>query len=83
MTDAELDALHEPASWGEVFEERTVAALRLADVMCGGPAPPDAALTDLLRHHYTEGELAELILVCGQANLNNRAANAAKHLLGP
>jgi alkylhydroperoxidase family enzyme len=35
-----------------------------------------------LRFHFNERELGELILVCGQANLNNRAGNAAKQLLG-
>ena len=30
-----------------------------------------------------EAELAELILVAGQANLNNRVGNASKQLLGP
>ena len=30
----------------------------------------------------TEAELAEIVLVCGQANLNNRVGNAAKQLLG-
>ena len=35
-----------------------------------------------LRDLFTELERGELILVCGQANLNNRAGNAAKQLLG-
>ncbi|MEM9201254.1 MAG: hypothetical protein AAGC53_06325 [Actinomycetota bacterium] len=34
-----------------------------------------------LRTHFTEAERAELILVAGQANLNNRAGNAAKQVL--
>ncbi len=42
----------------------------------------DAELIAELRSHFNETELAELILVCGQANLNNRAGNAAKQLLG-
>jgi len=39
-------------------------------------------LVGKLRAHFREDELAELILICGQANLNNRAGNAAKQLLG-
>ncbi len=50
--------------------------------MCGPTAQLDPELVDELRFHYSEGELAELILVCGQANLNNRVGNAAKQLLG-
>jgi hypothetical protein len=41
------------------------------------------SLVDELRGHFNEVELAEVILLCGQANLNNRAGNAAKQLLGP
>ena len=51
--------------------------------MCGSDS--DALAEELiatLRARFTEAELAELTLVCGQANLNNRAGNAAKQLLG-
>ena len=65
-----------------MFDDRTHAALTLADAMCGETATLDAELIAELRFHYSEVELAELILVCGQANLNNRAGNAAKQLLG-
>jgi len=50
--------------------------------MCGPTAALPAELIENLRSHYSEPELAELVLVCGQANLNNRAGNAAKQLLG-
>ena len=50
--------------------------------MCGPTASLAPELLAELRFHYSEVELAELILVCGQANLNNRAGNAAKQLLG-
>lgn len=42
----------------------------------------DPELLTTLRGRFTEPELAELILVAGQANLNNRVGNAAKQLLG-
>jgi len=41
-----------------------------------------AELNQNLRAHFSEVERGELVLVCGQANLNNRAGNAAKQLLG-
>ncbi|MEM7094550.1 MAG: hypothetical protein AAF567_16220 [Actinomycetota bacterium] len=50
--------------------------------MCGETAVLPVELIEELRFHYSEVELGELILVCGQANLNNRAGNAAKQLLG-
>ena len=65
-----------------MFDDRTTAALELADAMSGDTASLAGELIDELRFHYSEAELAELILVCGQANLNNRVGNAAKQLLG-
>ncbi len=57
--------------------------LGLADAVAADSYAIDAGLVSELRSHFSEQELAELILVCGQANLNNRAGNAAKQLLGP
>ncbi len=50
--------------------------------MCGPTSELSAELIAELRYHYEEAEIAELVLVCGQANLNNRVGNAAKQLLG-
>jgi len=50
--------------------------------MCGDTHALDPALVTELRTHFSETELAELVLVAGQANLNNRAGNAAKQLFG-
>ena len=71
-----------PASWTEVFDDRIHAALELADAMCGDTSEFADELIAELRFHYSEVEIAELILVCGQANLNNRVGNAAKVMLG-
>lgn len=84
VTDEQIDALDHPDRWGDVFDEATMAALELANALCGPMTHElDAGLVESLRAHFDESELAELILVCGQANLNNRAGNAAKQLLGP
>lgn len=57
--------------------------LRLADEISSASSHElSAELIGGLRTHFGEDELAELILVAGQANLNNRAGNAAKQLLG-
>lgn len=71
-----------PDSWGDVFDEAEIAALDLADAMCGPTHALSPELNSRLRSLYSEDELAELVLICGQANLNNRAGNAAKQLLG-
>lgn len=66
-----------------MFDERGRAALRLADAVSADSHAIPADLERDLRDLYDEVERAELILVAGQANLNNRAGNAAKQLLGP
>ena len=66
-----------------MFDEPARWVLRLADEM-SGPSSHELSTTLIsgLRAHFDEEQLAELILVGGQANLNNRAGNAAKQLLG-
>lgn len=83
MTEPEIEALEDPETWVEVFDERIRTVLHFTDVMCGKTHDLDTGLVSQLRTHFDEAELAELILVAGQANLNNRAGNVAKRLLGP
>ena len=83
MSDGQVAAVERPDTWAEVFDDRQRAVLRLADAMSRDSHALDPDLVHDLRTHFTEDELAELILVAGQANLNNRAGNAAKQLLGP
>ena len=64
-----------------MFDDATTAALELADAMCAETNALPAELLDELRFHFSEAQRAELILVCGQANLNNRVGNVAKVLL--
>lgn len=60
-----------------------MAALRLADAMSAETTDSlDPELISDLRAHFGEAELAELILLGGQANLNNRVGNTSKQLLG-
>ena len=82
MSDEKIEAVSTRDTWAEVFTDTERAVLELADAMAGDSSAIDQLLIDELRFHFTEPELAELILVAGQANLNNRAGNAAKQLLG-
>ena len=77
-----MEALEAPDTWDETLDGPARAVLRLADAMCADSHALDPNLVGELREHFTEAQLAELILVAGQANLNNRAGNAAKQLLG-
>lgn len=84
MTEAEIEALEQPDTWEKAFSDSDRAALHLADALSGPDTHSlDEALVAELRGHFEEAELAELILVAGQANLNNRVGNASKQLLGP
>lgn len=49
--------------------------------MCGPTHELDDSLIDDARFHYSDSELAEVLLVAGQANLNNRVGNMAKQLI--
>ncbi|MEL6984771.1 MAG: hypothetical protein AAFO29_20250 [Actinomycetota bacterium] len=82
MTEAELDALDRPDVWDKAFDERDRVVLRLADAVSGESHKLDDDLVADLRAHFTETERAELILIAGQANLNNRAGNVAKQIMG-
>ncbi|MDG1086451.1 MAG: hypothetical protein P8P20_01840, partial [Acidimicrobiales bacterium] len=81
--DEQIEALEDPSTWSGVFDAPTSSALELADEMAGKDSHElDPLLIADLRLHFSEQELGEIILLCGQANLNNRAGNAAKQLLG-
>ena len=82
MSDDQIEAIGEPSRWGDEFDARGQAVLRLADAMCGDTHALDPDLVTELRALFSEAELAELVLVAGQANMNNRSGNAAKQLLG-
>ena len=83
MSDEKIDAIESPEVWAEVFDAQERAVLALADALAGDRTEAlDPELVSVLREHFEEPELAELILVAGQANLNNRAGNAAKQVLG-
>lgn len=71
-----------PEHWESVFDEVERAVLGLADAMAGDSSAIDPDLASDLRQHFGEADLAELILVAGQASFNNRVGNAAKQLLG-
>ncbi len=79
-TDDELAAIADPARWAATFPPGEVAALELATRLAHGSHDLGAERIARLREHYDARQLAELLLVAGQANLNNRVGNAAKQL---
>jgi alkylhydroperoxidase family enzyme len=80
IPDADLEALGQPARWPAAFSPAEIAALDLAARLVDHADDLGAELMGRLRQHYDDRQLAELVLVAGQANLNNRVGNAAKQL---
>ena len=81
MTAEQLAAIADPEQWAACFNPAEIAALELATRMCDDADNLGAELIARVKEHYDDRQIAELILVAGQANMNNRSGNAAKQLL--
>jgi alkylhydroperoxidase family enzyme len=81
MTGEQVAAISEPEQWAANFNAAEIAALDLADRMIDHADDLGAELIARLKEHYNDQQIAELLLVAGQANMNNRSGNAAKQLL--
>jgi AhpD family alkylhydroperoxidase len=81
MTAEQIAAITAPEQWTATFNAAEIAALELATRMCDHADDLGTELIARLKEHYSDQQLAELILVAGQANMNNRSGNAAKQLL--
>ena len=81
MTVERLAAIGEPEQWAATFSPAEVVALELATRMCDDADNLGDELIARVKEHYSDQQIAEMILVAGQANMNNRTGNAAKQLL--
>ncbi len=75
-----MAALRDPARWEQTFTPAEIVALELADRLIAHSDDLGAALMERLREQYQDTQLAELLLVAGQANMNNRAGEGAMQL---
>jgi alkylhydroperoxidase family enzyme len=80
VTDEQLGALREPGRWQAVFTPAEIVLLDLADRLIAHSDDLGPDLIARLREHYEDQQIAEILLVAGQANMNNRAGEAAKQL---
>jgi alkylhydroperoxidase family enzyme len=80
MTAEQLAAIGEPEQWEAMFSPAEIAALELATRMCDDADKLGPELIARVKEHYSDRQIAEMILVAGQANMNNRTGNAAKQL---
>ena len=80
LTDEQIKAIADPEQWRDIFTPEEITALDLATRLAHESHDLGAELIARLQQHYDERQLAEILLVAGQANLNNRVGNAAKVL---
>jgi AhpD family alkylhydroperoxidase len=80
VTDEQITALSNPEQWEAQFTPAEIVLLDLSDRMINNADDLGPELIARLREHYNDGQIAELLLVAGQANMNNRAGEAAKQL---
>lgn len=80
LSEEQIRAIGEPGHWSAVFTPAEVVVLELADQLCRDAHHVGPDLGARLRQHYEEPALAELLLVCGQAHMNNRVGDAARQL---
>ena len=80
LTDEQIKAIAQPDQWRDIFTPAEIAALDLATRLAHESHDLGGELIARLKQHYDERQLAELLLVAGQANLNNSVGNAAKVL---
>jgi alkylhydroperoxidase family enzyme len=82
VTDAELAAIGDPAQWAATFPPEDIVLLELATRLCRESHDVGAELIDRVRQHYDDRQIAEILMVAGQANMNNRVGSAARQLCG-
>ena len=80
LTGEQLAAIGDPSQWEATFSPAEIVALELATRMVDDADKLGPELIARVKEHFSEQQIAELILVAGQANLNNRTGNAAKQL---
>jgi alkylhydroperoxidase family enzyme len=80
LTDAQIAAIADPAQWAAHFAPAELLALELATRLVNDAHDLGPDLIARLKAHYGEEQLAELLLVAGQANLNNRVNEGAIQL---
>lgn len=80
LTDDEIAAIGEETRWPGTFKPEEIAALEMATQLCHGAHDIPPALIARLHQYWSDAELAELLMVAGQANMNNRVGSAARQI---
>ena len=75
VTEELLDALYHIDEHHDLFTQRQLVALRLAEIMTTSARDVDENLWDALQSHFDDGQLVELTTVIGLFNYFNRFAD--------
>ncbi len=80
LTDTDIEAIADPARWPATFANEEIAALDMATQLCHESHDLPEELIERLHQHWNDAQLAELLMVAGQANMNNRVGSAARQI---
>jgi alkylhydroperoxidase family enzyme len=78
LTDDEITAIADEARWDGHFTAAESVALELATRLAHEAHDLGAELVARVREHWDARQIAELLMVAGQANMNNRVGSAAR-----
>jgi alkylhydroperoxidase family enzyme len=80
LPDDHIAAIGDESTWATTFPPEEVVLLELATQLCHDAHDIPPALTERLHQYWSDGELAEILMVAGQANMNNRVGSAARQI---
>lgn len=80
VADDEIAALGDQERWKGTFPPEEIVLLELATRLCHDSHDIPAELIERLHQYWSDAELAEILMVAGQANMNNRVGSAARQI---
>jgi alkylhydroperoxidase family enzyme len=80
LTDDEIAAIGDEQRWPGTFKPEEIVLLELATQLCHDSHDIPPALIERLHQYWSDAELAEILMVAGQANMNNRVGSAARQI---
>lgn len=83
VSEALLDAMYNIDQNSDLFTERELVALRLAEIMTTSARDVSEELWDSVQAYFDDGEIIELTTVIGLFNFFNRFADALQILPPP
>jgi alkylhydroperoxidase family enzyme len=80
VPDDHIAAIGDESRWKDTFPPEEIVLLELATRLCHDAHDVPAELIDRLHRYWSDAEIAEILMVAGQANMNNRVGSAARQI---